>query len=560
MVKSWLEKDLREVIEKLGYEIPGDILVSISPKFSFGDYTTNVALQLAKQPSAIGHQSSVEIANKIKTGLESGPSTDGLVKIEVVPPGFVNFFIKKEILAGEVSEILAKGANFGKNDLGKGKKVQVEFISANPTGPLTLAGGRGGVLGDTLANVLSYSGYQAEREYYVNDTGNQVRLLGESVRAGAGKIESSPDHYQGKYVKDLVKKFPKKLDLDSQELGHILADYLLESEVKPAIQRLGIKFDRFFSERSLYPDHINHVLSLLLKSSFSYEREGAVWFKSTSFGDEEDRVLLTSGQTRGKEEPTYFLSDVAYHLEVLERGFDLKINVWGADHHGYVKRIQAALEALGFKNRLKIILMQFVKLIKRGKEVKMSKRAGIYVTLDELLDEVGKDVIRFFFMMYDPNSHISFNLDLAKERNQKNPVFYVQYAHARMAGILRKTARLAPESTLGAESKRAVGRRKTEDEDENLSLLTHQSEIELIKHLLEFPSLVEEIAKSYEVHHLSAYAIKLADLFNKFYESCPVLQAKDKSLMLARLSLVKASQITLANTLSLMGISAPLRM
>lgn len=438
MIKVRLGEDLKQVIKDLKFQPPTDIVVSTSPKPSFGDYTTNVALELAKQSAVGSRQSAVEIANKIKAGLKSCPLAHGLVKIEVVPPGFINFFIKKEVLAGEVGEILAKGKDFGKNDLGKGKKVQVEFISANPTGPLTLAGGRGGVLGDTLANVLSYSGYQVEREYYVNDTGNQVRLLGESVRASAGKIEPSPDHYQGKYVKDLVKKFPKKLDLGSQELGHILADYLLESFVKPAIQRLGIKFDQFFSERSLYPDHINRALSLLEKSSFSYEKEGAVWFKSTSFGDEEDRVLLTSGQTRGKEEPTYFLSDVAYHLEVLERGFDLKINVWGADHHGYVKRIQAALVALGFKNRLKIILMQFVKLIKKGKEVKMSKRAGIYVTLDELLDEVGKDVIRFFFMMYDPNSHISFDLDLAKERNQKNPVFYVQYAHARVAGILRK--------------------------------------------------------------------------------------------------------------------------
>lgn len=541
MLKHQLLGDLKKAVEGLGFS-GVDPLLSIPENEAFGDYSTNIALQLSNQLSAISYQSSDEIANKILSNL-SGLSY--LEKVEIVNPGFINFFIKPEETVIQLSEILKAGKDFGKYNLGEGKKVQVEFVSANPTGPLTLANGRGGAIGDTLANVLTFSGYEVEREYYVNDTGNQIRLLGESVLAAAGKIDFREEHYKGEYVKDLAEKFKDNLDLDSQSLGHLLADYLLESEIKPAIKRLGIKFDEFYSERSLHERGLVEKAAQLLKEKgVAYESDGALWFASTKYGDEKDRVLMTSEKERGKQEPTYFLADIAYHLQVFEAAFTKKINLWGADHHGYEKRVDSALEALGYKGRLNVIFMQMVKLFKDGKEVRMSKRAGTFVTLDELLEQISADAARFFFLMYSPESHIDFNLDLAKEQSNKNPVFYVQYAHARMSNILK-----------GAEQGHS-----TEYAKVSLVTLVHPAELSLIRHLVQFPDLVEVISRDYQVHKLTFYSTKLADLFHKFYESCRVLNAETEDLKEARLALVQAAKITLGNTLGLLGIDSPERM
>lgn len=540
MIKQRLEEDLKKAISDLGYQ-PGDTLLSISQNSNFGDYSTNSALQLSKQKLENDEQKPLEIANNI---LEKLGQPEYLEKTEVAGPGFINFFIKENFLVEQLKEVLEKGENFGKGEKGQGKKIQVEFISANPTGPLTLANGRGGAIGDTLANVLSWSGFLVNREFYVNDTGNQVRLLGESVLAAAGKIEARQEHYQGEYVKELAEKFKDKLALEPQELGHLLADYLLEEEIKPATLRLGIKFDQFYSERSVYQKNlIEKAVKLLEEKGLAYESEGAVWFKATQFGDEKDRVIMTSEGGRGRKEPTYFLADIAHHLDDLSQSYIKRINVLGADHHGYAARMKGAMEALGYEGKLDFIFMQMVKLFKEGQEVRMSKRAGNFVTLDELLDLVGKDVARFFFLMYAPDSHIDFNLDLAKEKSNKNPVFYVQYAHARMSNILAK----AEGHPLKAKPYEA-------------NLLHHPSEIVLIKYLSEFPDLIEEIAINYQVQGLTAFAIKLADLFHHFYEECQVLNAETEELKQARLALVKGSQQVLKNVLKLMGIDAPDRM
>lgn len=536
MLKQKLYQGLRNSLLKLNLAWEG-LSLTTPPKPEMGDFTTNISLILSKATKS----DSMDLAHQICDQLTD---LDYIAMAEVVEPGFINFYLKPEVLAGDLKEIL-ENPDFSKNNSLKSQKIQVEFISANPTGPLTLANGRGGAIGDTIANILIHSGASVEREYYVNDAGNQIRLLADSVKAAVGLIEPADNHYQGEYIKDLAKEFKATLNLDPQELGAILADYLLSHDIKPAIERLGVKFDGFFSERSLYPNKINHTLDLLKDSDLAYEKDDAWWFKSSQFGDDKDRVLMTSTASRGKEEPTYFLADIAHHLSVYEQGTSKRVLIIGADHHSYFQRLDKVLRAIFKQDKLDVVLMQLVRLFKAGKEVKMSKRAGTYVTLNELLDSVPSDAVRFFFLLNAETTHLDFDLNLAKEQSNKNPVYYVQYAHARMSNILAKAPRLS--------------------RSPQLELLTQEAETRLIKHLLELPQLVLDLAgkdpsKKYKVHHLTAYARNLADLFHKFYEQYPVLQAGSPSLTQARLSLVKASQITLATTLNLMGISAPEKM
>lgn len=534
MLKHKLVQDLKKAMAVAGYPEPDDIVCNIPSNSSFGDFSTNVALQLSNLKSDNDSHSPREIANKI---VENFPQVDYLDKIEVAGAGFINVFVKKDQLLVQLYEIFKRGEDFGKSDLGQGSKIQLEFVSANPTGPLTLVNGRSGSMGDSLANILRWSGFDVEKEYYVNDTGNQVRLLGDSVKAVVGKAEVRDDHYKGEYVKELAEKFSDKIDLDSQELGHLISDYFLEQEIKPAVKRLGLDFDSYYSERQLYEGGIiNETLDLLKQKDLAYENEGAVWFRSTKFGDEKDRVLVTSEDKRGKKEPTYFLADIAHHVDVLKRGYQIRINILGADHHSYMQRLTAVLQVLYPNIQFDIILMQMVKLFKDGHEVRMSRRAGTYVTLDELLDQVPKDAARFFFLMYAPDSHIDFNLNLAIERSNKNPVYYIQYAHARMSGILQKANQNVSEF--------------------DASLLQTPTEIALIKHLTIYEDLIAEIAQSYQVHRLADYTLRLADLTNKFYETSPVT-GQEPELTQARLALVIATQNVLKNSLNLMGINAP---
>ena len=531
-----LTKDaiLQAQSEKLlaDFELP-EILVEKAPDEKFGDYSSNVALKIAKQTGKPPMDVAQIITNEAKDICE-GPACIA-EKIEAVKPGFINFFISKAHLAKKISTILERKENYGSLDIGQGQKVQVEFISANPTGPLTLGNGRGGFLGDTLASVLKKAGFNVAREYLINDAGYQVKVLGHSI------LKDELAQYKGDYVDMLVEKL-KDASKDPREVGYQAAQHIMEIMIKPvAEQRMKIKFDNWFSEKKLRQSGaLEKVLKLLKEKGLTYENEGALWFKSSEFGDDKDRVLVTSGQTEKGVEGTYFLQDIAYHFnKLVERKFEKVIDIWAADHHGYVARLLAAKEALQMPGELTIIVTQLVKLFREGKEVRMSKRAGLYVTIEELLDEIPLDVVRFFFLMYSIDTHMNFDLDLAKEKSEKNPVYYVQYAYARISSILRKA------------------QNNFQFPISNFQLLNHPAEMALIKQLIRLPEIIEDTARDYQVQRLPQYALDLVRAFHKFYEECRVIDDKNPELTSARLALVEATRIVLKNTLDLMGVSSP---
>ena len=493
-----------------------------NPKF--GDYSTNAALVLAKR---VGERPEA-IAQKIAATLSQEEIFEA---VEVAKPGFVNFKIAHRFLQKQIFKIIKAGKEYGNTDLGQDLKVNIEFISANPTGPLTLGNGRGGYCGDCLANVLEAFGAKVEREYYINDRGAQIIKLGHSVLKDVHAV------YKGIYIDELARKISAK---DPEKAGQEAAAIIIEELIKKTILKMGIKFDHWFSQSALYDGEIEHVLGILKNLGFCYEKDDALWLKTSQFGDDKDRVLITE-----EKEFTYFASDIAYHWKKMSRGYNLLIDFWGADHHGYVKRMQAAIEILRQKNNwsgnLKILIAQFVRLISKGQKVKMSKRRGTYVTLDELIDEAGSDVTRFFFLERALPTHLDFDLDLAKERSEKNPVYYVQYAYARISSILAK-AKTQKESSA-----------------ENLKLIKEPAEVALIKELIKLPDLVIKTAEDYQVQRLPYYSVELATRFHNFYEKCRVI-SEDENLTSARIELIKATQIVLKKTLDLMGISAPEKM
>lgn len=502
-----------------------------------GDYATNAAListKLLKKPP-------MDIAEALAAVLRRDPAVTGICSgVTVAKPGFVNFTLSPDAVRGVVGEVLRAKSAWGRSAVLKGQYINIEFISANPTGPLTLANGRGGFWGDVLGNIFAFAGAKVEKEYYVNDAGNQVRTLGESVLAAGGLIPAADHHYQGPYIADYAKEIGTDLAqyaADPEALGARVAASLFDREIKPPILRAGIRFDRFTSEAKDVRTRgvVEKRLGDLAKLGATYEKDGALWLRTTAHGDSEDRVLTRSGEGG---EPTYLAVDIAYHMAKWARGATRLIDIWGADHHGAVVRLNAALALLG-KSAADIILMQLVRLVKDGEEVKMSKRAGNFVTLAELFDEVGVDVARFFFLMYQPNSHMEFDLSLAKEKSQKNPVFYVQYAHARIASVLTKA--------------KAVGDRKAK---RDLSYLASPEELSLIKTLSRFPELCEDLARSGEVHRLPQYAVELAGAFHKFYETSRIVDV-DRNISMARIMLTEATRVVLTNALGLMGITAP---
>jgi arginyl-tRNA synthetase len=507
MARKEIEKLINGAVRDLfGKEL--EIKIERPTETAFGDYATNVAMVFKKNPQ--------EIVDALKS--------DIFEKIEV-KNGFINFFLSKKYLQKQVGEILKEKGKFGQLKIGKGEKVNVEFISANPTGPLHIGNGRGGFCGDVLSNVLNAVGYKVTREYYINDMGRQIEVLKNS-------LEGREPSYKSSYIDELKKKGikePKK------------AIKFIQGKIEKTTEKMGIKFDKWFYESELYEKETNKVLAFLKKRDLIYEKEGALWFKSTQFGDDKDRVLKRAQRGEAYHEETYFLSDIAYLKNKIERGFKRLIMFLGAEHHGYIGRLKAAAEALGFnKNILEPIIMQFVHLVEGEKGIKMSKRTGTYVTVDELLDKVGIDVARFFFLMKSPGSHLFFNLDLAKQQSEKNPVYYVQYAHARICSILKRAKNLKP------------GIKK-------LELLNHPSELALIKQLIKLPEIVEDVSGDYQVQRLPQYAIDLAASFHQFYRDCRVISEK-KELSQARLSLILAAKVVLKNTLDLIGVSAPEKM
>jgi len=546
-IKNLIEKAIKE-LQREGvfpqFEIP-EIKVERPEEKAHGDYSTNVAMAIAKMLK----QNPAEVAEKLKYKIQN-TRYKILEKVEVAAPGFINFFISKEYLQGQVKEILRQKEKFGELEIGKGKKVNVEFCSANPTGPLHLGHGRGAFWGDALSNILEKAGYKITREYFINDYGKQILLLGKSIDARyreilGEQVEISGDFYKGEYVKEIANEIieeskDKYLKISENDRVKIFTEVGFKKMLKEArelLDKIGIEYDVWFSERRLYEKGlVKKAIELLKKKGFTYEKEGALWFSSTKFDDDKDRVLI-----KADNEPTYFASDIAYHLDKVSRKYDLMINGWGADHWGYKARLMAAAQVLGFEQKLKIVVGQFVRLVEKGMEVKMSKRGGTFITLKELVEEVGSDVSRFFFLMKSVDTHIDFDLDLAKEQSEKNPVYYVQYAHARICSILKKI------------------NTKYKIQNTRYKLLSHPSELELIKQLIRFPEIIEDTAKDYQVQRLPQYAIDLATSFHQFYRDCRVI-SENEPLSEARLVLVLATKIILKNTLDLMGISAPEKM
>ncbi len=439
---------------------------------------------------------------------------------------FFNFFLSDNYLEEQLKKILDKKEKFSKLNNGKGKKVQVEFISANPTGPLTIGNARGGPFGDVLGNVLEKAGFEVEKAYYVNNYGNQILALGHSV------LKDNQAQYKGEYIDQLNKRIKEK---DPYKAGEKAAKIILEEMIKKTTDKLGIDYNEWFFEKELHESKaIEKVINSLDKKGLVYKKEGALWFKSKDFGDERDRVLIRKDGT-----PTYLAGDIAYHsYKFKDKGFDKVINIWGADHYGDIPGLKAGVEALGYKDQLEFVLLQFVTLLDKGKELKMSKRKGVYVTMDELLEEVSSDVVRFFFLQRSAGTHLKFDLSLAKEQSKKNPVYYVQYAHARICSVLEQ------------EKKSLNG---------NFELLKHPSEISLIKELIKLPEIVEETANDFQLQRLPQYGIKVAEDFHKFYRDCKIL-CDDKKMKEARMSLALATKIILKEVLDLMGVSAPEKM
>ena len=519
-----------------------------------GDYSTSVAMVLAKQAALPPLQIAEYIAGH-------APAHEAVGKIEVVKPGYINMTLSEAWLAQQVQAILDAGSTWANLELGRGRQVQVEHGSANPTGPLHFGTARNVVVGDAVANILAAAGYAVQREYYVNDAGSQVRRFGESVYAryaqALGRDEPFPeDGYRGEYIADLAQHIAGErgdyfLTLEKGEaaraLGQIGLDAMVEGQ-RQTLARMNIHYDRWFHERSLYDSGLfDTMLELLRARGLVYQQDDATWFKVSAFIDEKDAVIVRSPKVipDPRERPTYFGSDIAYmHDKFVDRGFDRVIYVWGADHHGDLPRMQAICRAFGIApERLTVLLYQLVTLTRGGEEVRQSKRRGEFVALDEVIDEIGSDAIRFMLLTRSNDSKITLDLELAKEQSDKNPVYYVQYAHARIASILRRAAEVGLDTQPHARPA--------------MRLLRHPSELALIRKMLEFPLVIEQAARDLAPHHLTHYAQDLASAFSAFYRDCKVVDPAAPDLTAARLRLCRAAKMTLAQVLGLMGMSAP---
>lgn len=538
-----LTKDIERALAELDLS-PKIISVQRTGDSAFGDYTTNLAMQIGREIK----QSPMQVAKKITGSIDDLPY---LEKLEVKEPGYINFFIKKSEWQEQVNVILKQKERYGSNDSAKGKKARVEFVSANPTGPLHFGNARGGPIGDSLASVLEFSGYDVVREYYHNDIGVQVQKLGESIMNVAGGNKIDDQEYKGEYIFDVIDKIKKISNVkfpisNAEEVGKAAVKLLLEEAIEDS-RALGITFDEVYAESEfLSSGKTQESVEKLRK--FTKEKDGALWFApSDDFLKDRETVLVKSDGSY-----TYFANDIAYHDVKFSDDPDLVIDVFGANHHGHVPRLQAAISSLGYDvSKFHVISYQWVRFLKEGELAKMSKRTGTILTLKEVVDAVGRDATRFFILMHDPNSPIDFDLELAREKSNKNPVYYVQYAVARIHSILAKSK---VSTTL-----KLSGVNKSQKSKVNYELLSSDYELELIKQITRLPELVEDISKSFKVHQLTTYAVELADSFHRFYENCRVI-GEDKEISSARLDLCKATQIVLRNTLNLLGVSAPEKM
>ena len=524
-----------------------DIALEVPPQKEFGDFATNIAMQSAR----VARRAPKAIAEAIVAQMDY-PWLD---RAEIAGAGFINFFLKHGIIYDTLKNILAAGADYGKAALREDDTVQVEYVSANPTGPLHVGHGRGAAYGSALVNLLRAAGYNVQAEYYINDAGNQMDNLAASVNARylqlLGREADIPEN--GYHGHDIIETAQAIIDQDGdaylampeEERLALFKDRAYAEKLKALkrdLEEFNVRYDNWFSERTLHPDAINAACGVLKQRGKIYEKDGALWLKSTDYGDDKDRVVI-----RDNGVPTYLAADIAYHKNKYDRGFKKLINIWGADHHGYVARVKAAMAALGYDPaQLEILLLQMVSLFRDGKPVKMSKRTGQAITLNELIEEVGADAARYFFIMRSLDTQLDFDLDLAKSHSNENPVYYIQYAHARIYSIYRQVQ----EAGDGLDMDWA---------DVKWDTLKEEQELELIKKMAAFPEEIQNAARERAPHRIAHFAHELAGLFHTFYNRCRIIQ-EDKELEKARLALVTAVRITIANSLAILGVSAPEKM
>src|SRR6056297_2428309 len=538
-----IQEGLVETLEQEGIQlekIPA-IKVEVPREKEHGDYATNIAMVMAKHFKRAPRQ----IAELISENIDS----ELIKEVSVAGPCFINFELINKWLYETIDLIDKYEDKYGEIDIGEHKKVLIEFVSANPTGPLHVGHSRGAVVGDMTANIMETAGYEVDREYYFNDAGNQINILAESTLIRYKQlfdieIDLPQNAYHGKYLIDIAESLKDKwgseiLEKETVDQIKICKEFAfkrLKNKIEDDLKYFGIRFDNWFYESSLHNGEIEKAIDILKEKEYIYKDEGALWFKSKKFGDDKDRVVVKSDGSL-----TYLAADIAYHLDKLERGFDKLINVWGADHHGYIDRVRASIQALGYPaEALEIIIVQIVTLLRDGEKVTMSKRAGEFVTMRDVIDEVGKDAARYFYIMRSADSHFDFNLELAKEQSASNPVYYIQYAHARIHSILENAGDI-------------------EVEKANLELLKCTEELDLIKLMAQYPEVIKDSALSRQPHLLANYAYDLANSFHVFYNQCRVI-SEDKKRSQARLKLVLSLQQVLQNLFSVLGIDAPKQM
>ena len=541
-IKDAAQKAIAEEALPAG-ELP-QIVLEVPPKKELGDFASNIAMQSARVFHAAPRKIAEEIVNRLDAPF--------LEKTAIAGPGFINFYLKSDVIYASLADLLKQGTSFGNLPKRDVPRIQIEYVSANPTGPLHVGHGRGAAFGSALVNLMRAAGYNVSSEYYINDAGNQINNLASSVNARylellGEKVEFPENGYHGHDIIDTAQRIINKdgdkyLHISAQERLSVFKELALKEKLaalKEDLADFNVYFDVWFSERTLHPDAINAVCQKLMDNGNMYEKDGAKWLRSTAYGDDKDRVVI-----RDNGVPTYLAADIAYHSNKFERKFDKLINIWGADHHGYVCRVKAAMAALGYNpDNLEVLLLQMVSLYRNGELVKMSKRTGQSVTLAELIEEVGTDAARFFFIMRSLDSQLDFDLDLAKSQSNENPVYYVQYAHARICSIFRQM------KEAGIKIK----------ENPDLALLTDETEIALIKKLLSYPDEIALAARNKAPHRIAAYVHDLASMFHSFYNKCRILGIDDK-LAQARLALCMATKYVLAHGLGILGVSAPEKM
>jgi len=529
-------------------EILPEIHLEVPREKNHGDYATNAALVLTKQAKMPPRKIAEIIVNNLA-------AEDLFKKVEIAGPGFINFFLTNKWLGEVLAVIEEQGAQYGEINLGDGQLIQIEYVSANPTGPVHVGHGRGAAVGSVLSKIMQKAGFQVVQEHYTNDAGNQMNNCGKSVFARyreilGQEVEFPEDGYHGDYIYDVARKFlaqegDKYVNCTEEEALPVFRQFALQEllgKLKEDLAAFGVEFDVWFSETSLHEaGEIQKTTQFLQEKGNIYEKDGALWLNSTQFGDDKDRVVI-----RENGIPTYLAADIAYHKNKFARGFTKVINIWGADHHGYIKRMKAAVEALGYNGEdLEVLIMQLVTYLRNGKPVAMSKRTGEFITLRDVVEEIGKDAARYFYIMRNPNSPLDFDLELAKEKSSENPVYYIQYAHARICSVIRQ----AKEQGISLPGSQEI----------DVEVLTQEAELDLLKKLAQYPLEIKESALTREPHKIARYAYELAGLFHTFYNSCRILGEEEK-VMYARWNLARATGQVLRNVLDVLGLSAPERM